>query len=166
MKFRLLGVFGLLLVTAVAALALSNAVDYQLLSVAATPVYYCGDLGCTDQLIGYTYGGSGSGTNCSPGDPCDGAFTLSFFVTKMHPTDPCKMKTGIGTLNVIWSDSTTTVWTFSFKARDSKSLAMTGQITGGTNPRFVTGNSVSSLVALPTDPCLGGATLGTVTLGD
>jgi hypothetical protein len=84
----------------------------------------------------------------------------------MHPTDPCKMKTGTGTLNVIWSDSTTTVGTFSFKARDSKSLSMTGQITGGTNPRFVTGNSVSSLVALPTDPCLGGATLGTVTLGD
>jgi hypothetical protein len=166
MKFRLLWVFGLLLVTAVAALAVSSGIDYQLPSVVATPVYYCGDLGCTDQLIGYTYGGSGSGTNCHPTDPCEGAFTLSFFVTKTLPQDPCRMKSGTGTLNVIWSDSTTTIGSFSFKARDSKTLSMSGQVTGGTNSRFGTGSAMSGLVATPSDPCVGGTTVGTVTLGN
>jgi hypothetical protein len=166
MKTRVLYTLGLLLMTALAALALSSAITYQLPSVAATPVYFCGDLGCTNQLIGYTFGGSGSGTNCYPNDPCDGAFTLSFFVTKLMPTDPCRMKTGSGSLNVTWSDTTTTFGSFAFKARDSKTLSLTGQVTGGTNTRFVTGSGLSGLVATPTDPCVGGATVATVTLGN
>jgi hypothetical protein len=43
---------------------------------------------------------------------------------------------------------------------------MTGQVTGGTNTRFLTGSALSGLVAYPTDPCVGGATVGTVTLGN
>ena len=42
-----------------------------------------------------------------------------------------------------------------FKARDSKTLSMTGRMTGGTNPRFATGSSVSALVAHLVDPCNG-----------
>jgi len=143
-----------------------NAILYQLPSVAATPNYFCGDLGCTNQLLGYTYSGAGSGTNCLPQDPCNGAFTLSFFVTKTIPNDPCHMNTGTGNLNVIWSDSSTTIGTFAFKARDSKTLSLTGQVTGSSNPRFVTGSGVSGLVTYPTDPCAGVPTVGTLTLSN
>lgn len=165
MKLRLIGLFSLSLIVAVAAWAVSSSILYQLPSVAATPVCNS-DLGCLGGVIGYTFAGSGSGTNCTPVDPCNGAFTLSFFVTKTAPTDPCQMKTGTGNLNVIWSDSSTTVGTFAFKARDSKTLSIAGQVTGGTNTRFLTGSSMSALVALPTDPCVGGATVGMVTLGN
>jgi hypothetical protein len=40
------------------------------------------------------------------------------------------------------------------------------QVTGGTNTRFLTGSGVSALVAYPVDPCVGGPTVGTVTLGN
>jgi len=164
MKPRVAALFSLLLIAAVAVWALSDAIDYQLLSVAATPI--CSqDLGCPGGVTGYTFAGAGSGTNCSPTDPCDGAFTLSLVVTKVSPGDPCHMKAGNGNLNVTWSDSSTTIGTFAFKARDSKTLSMTGQVTGGTNTRFLTGSGLSALVAAPVDPCIGGQTVGTVTLG-
>ena len=166
MKLRLIALFSLLLIAAAAAWALSNSILYQLPSIAATPIFFCGDQGCTNQLIGYTFAGAGSGTNCQPVDPCDGAFTLSFVVTKTQPSDPCHMKTGTGNLNVTWSDSSTTIGTFAFKARDSKTLSMTGQVTGGTNLRFAAGSALSALVAMPVDPCNGGPTVGTVTLGN
>lgn len=165
MKTRVLWVFGLLLLTAVAAWAASNAILYQLPSLASTPICNS-DLGCQGGVTGYTYAGAGSGTNCLPQDPCDGAFTLSFVATKLIPNDPCRMKAGSGNLNVTWSDTTTTIATFAFKARDSKTLSMTGQVTGGTNLRFPTGSALSALVAIPTDPCNGGPTVGTVTMGN
>jgi hypothetical protein len=68
------------------------------------------------------------------------------------------MKTSTGNLNVTWSDSSTTIGIFAFKARDSKMLSMTGQVTGGTNLRFPTGSALSALVAYPSDPCVGGPT--------
>ena len=76
------------------------------------------------------------------------------------------MKAGTGNLNVTWSDSSTTIGTFAFKARDSKTLSVTGQVTGGTNTRFVTGSGLSALVAIPNDPCAGGPTVGTLMLGN
>ena len=166
MKLRLIASFSLWLSATVAVWAASNAILYQMPSLASTPVCNAGDIGCIGGVIGYTFAAAGSGTNCQPVDPCDGAFTLSLVVTRTHPTDPCHMKTGTGNLNVIWSDSSTTIGTFAFKARDSKTLSMTGQVTGGTNPRFVMGNSISALVAYPTDACNGGPTVGTVTLGN
>lgn len=166
MKVRLIALFALLVIAAVAAWAVSNSILYQLPSVAATPVCAAGDIGCLGGIVGYTFASAGSSTNCQPTDPCNGAFTLSLVVTKTTPGDPCHVKTGTGNLNVIWSDSSTTVGTFAFKARDSKTLSMTGRVTGGANTRFVTGNSVSVLVAYPTDPCNGGPTGGTVTLGN
>jgi hypothetical protein len=66
------------------------------------------------------------------------------------------MKVGTGNLNVAWSESSMTIGTFAFKARDSKTLSMTGQVTGGTNTRFLTGSGSSALVATPRDPCAGG----------
>jgi hypothetical protein len=75
------------------------------------------------------------------------------------------MKTGTGNLNVIWTDSTTTIGSFSFKARDSKTLSLEGQVTGGTNSRFISGSGLSGLVATPVDPCVGGPTVATVALG-
>ena len=165
MKLRLIVLLSLLLIAAVAAWAVSNSILYQLPSAAATPVCNAGDFGCISGVMGYTFAATGSGTNCHPTDPCDGAFTLSLIVTKTHPGDPCHMQAGTGNLNVIWSDSSTTIGAFAFKARDSKTLSMTGQVTGGTNSRFVTGSAVSALVAYPTDPCVGGQTVGTVTLG-
>ena len=165
MKIRLITLFTLLLIAAVAAWALSNSVLYQMPSVAATPIC-TGDLGCPAGVTGYTFSGAGSGTNCQPTDPCNGAFTLSFVVTKILPQDPCHMKTGTGNLNVTWSDSSTTIGTFAFKARDSKTLSMTGQVTGGTNTRYLTGSALSALVTTPVDPCAGGPAVGTVTLGN
>ena len=53
-----------------------------------------------------------------------------------------------------------------FKTRESKTLSMTGRMTGGTNPRFATGSSLSALVAHPVDPCNGGPIVDTVTLGN
>jgi len=35
-----------------------------------------------------------------------------------------------------------------------------------TNTRFVTGSALSALVAIPNDPCNGGPTVATVTLGN
>src|ERR1700746_641574 len=148
MKLRLIALFSLLVIAAVAAWAVSNSILYQLPSVAATPICNT-DLGCPGGVTGYTFAGPGSGTNCSPGDPCDGIFTLSLVVTKTQPSDPCHMKTGTGNLNVTWSDSSTTIGTFAFKARDSKTLSMTGQVTSGTNTRFLTGSAVSALVPYP-----------------
>ena len=87
-------------------------------------------------------------------------------MTRTIPSDPCHMKTGTGNLNVTWSDNSTTIGTFAFKARDSKALSMTGQVTGGTSMRFPTGSAVSALVATPSDPCVGGPSVGTVTLGN
>lgn len=76
MKLRLIVLFSLLLIAAVVAWAVSNSILYQLPSVAATPICNT-DLGCAGGVTGYTFAGAGSGTNCSPQDPCDGAFTLS-----------------------------------------------------------------------------------------
>lgn len=166
MKIRLVVVISLLSIAVSAAWALSNSILYQLPSVAATPVCNAGDIGCLGGVIGYTFAGAGSGTNCIPNDPCNGAFTLSFVVTRTTPSDPCHMKSGTGNLNVIWSDSSTTIGTFAFKARDSKTLSMTGEVTGGTNGRFAVGSALSALVAYPNDPCNGGPSVGTVTLGN
>jgi hypothetical protein len=96
MKIRVLLVFGLLLVTALAARALTGEITYLLPSVAATPVYNCLDLVCT--LTGYTYGGSDTGANCSPQYRCNGAFVLSFVASKLQPGDPCERrgKAGFG----------------------------------------------------------------------
>jgi hypothetical protein len=94
MKIRLVALFSLLFIAAVAAWAVSNSILYQLLSVAATPVCNGGDIGCLGGVIGYTFSSAGSGTNCFPTDPCNGAFTLSLVVTRTMPTDPCHMKTG------------------------------------------------------------------------
>lgn len=165
MRLRFIASLGLLLIVALAAWAASNSILYQLPSATATSICNT-DLGCSGGITGYTFASAGSGTNCSPGDPCDGAFTLSLVVTRITPSDPCHMKAGTGNLNVIWSDSSTTAGSFDFKARDSKTVSMTGQVTGGTNLRFATGSAVSALVAYPTDPCVGGMTVGTVTLGN
>jgi hypothetical protein len=165
MKLRLAVLLTSLLIAAVAGWA-SNAILYQVPSVTATPVCNAGDIGCLSGVIGYTFAGAGSGTNCAPIDPRDGSFTLRPVVSRTTPPDACHMKTGTGNLNVIWSDNLTTVGAFAFKARDSKTLFMTGQVTGGTNLRFVTGSSVSALVAYSTDPWIGGPTVGTVTLGN
>ena len=165
MKLRLIVLLAVVLIAAVAAWAASNSILYQLPSVIATPVCTT-DITCATGVTGYTFASSGSGTNCYPTDPCSGAFTLSLVVTRTSPENPCHMKAGTGNLNVIWSDSSTTVGTFAFKARDSKTLSMTGQVTGGTNARFVTGSAVSALVAMPPDPCNGGPSVATVTLGN
>ena len=166
MKLRLISLLSLMLIAAIAAWALSNSILYQLPSVASTPVCNAGDIGCLGGVIGYTFAGAGSGTNCYPNDPCNGACTLSLVVTRTYPGDPCHMKAGTGNLNVTWSDSSTTIGTFAFKARDSKTLSVTGQVTGGTNTRFVTGSGLSALVAIPNDPCAGGPTVGTLMLGN
>jgi len=161
MELRLIALFSLLVIADVAAWAVSNSILYQLPSVAATPICNS-DLGCAGGVTGYIFASVGTGTNRSPGDPGDGLFTLM----KTLPADPCHMKAGTGNLNVTWSDGSTTLGTFAFKARDAKTLSIAGQVTGGTNTPFLTGSALSLLVAIPTDPCAGGPSVGTVTLGN
>jgi hypothetical protein len=139
-------------------------VTYQLPAVQGTPIFFCGDVGCTNQLIGYDFLGSGSALNCLPPGPCDGTFDLSFSPARFFPPNPCQMKQGTGSVNVTWADATTSIGTFSFKARDSKTMSITGSMTGGTNLAFA-GAAVGGLVGLPPNPCVGGSASSTMTIG-
>jgi hypothetical protein len=53
---------------------------------------------------------------------------------------------------VVWADSTTTVATYGFKARDSKVYAISGRVTGGTNTHYAAGTWLGGLVGLPPNP--------------
>ena len=78
------------------------------------------------------------------------------------PPNPVKPKSGIGTLTVVWADSSTTLASYSFKARDSKAYSLTGKVTGGTSSRFATGTAIDGLVGLPPNPVEPGETSSAV----
>jgi hypothetical protein len=139
----------------------STGVTYAIVDAVATPTCSSSEPCVVDS---YDYAGDGAGSSCQPVDPCRGTFLLRLIRQKAQPVDPCRMKTGTGTLGVVWSDASTTSGTFSFKARDSKTFSLTGQITGG-NPRFAVGAKLSGLVAQPVDPCQGGLVAASITLG-
>ena len=137
---------------------------YAMASVSATPVV-CERLNCdvTSGLIGYEYDGEGACLACAPADPYrGGTFSFSLVAERYAPSDPFRMKSGTGTLEVLWADSTSTTVTYKFKARDSKSLSLTGQVTGGSNSRFAAGTTFGGLVGLPPNPIEPAVTAGAV----
>ncbi|MDP9227096.1 MAG: hypothetical protein M3P18_25270 [Actinomycetota bacterium] len=144
--------------------AATTTVTYAIAQAAATPVCQCNDTSCGTTVIGYTVTGPGTGQfPPTPTYPSSGDFTLTFSVARVFPSDHCRMKSGTGTLDVAWNDSTTTTGTFSFKARDSKTLSLSGDITGGTSPVYPP-NPWRGFVAYPPSPCLGGTVPASITL--
>jgi hypothetical protein len=142
--------------TGVAGASTSSQVTYTL----ATPVSIAQcvtDIPPCAQTQGYDY--QGAGENLAPTPPLifpvGGAFHLVLTATKFAPTDPCRMTQGTGTLDVTWGDGTTSTGTYAFKAHDSKTFALKGTITGGTNNAFLNA-ALGGLAAMPTDPCVGG----------
>ena len=137
---------------------------YGLPTVSYTP-QICTGVGC-DVAIKYNFAGDGTCLACQPGDPYRvGSFSLTFTPNRFFPNDPIKARSGIGTLSVLWADSTTTTATYNFKARDSKTFALSGQITDSTNTRFTTGTAVDGLVGLPPNPVEPGTTAAAISFG-
>jgi hypothetical protein len=138
-------------------------ITYALATVQATPTFRCNDVAC-GELIQWAYDQIGVPI-CDPTDasPCDGTFSWTFSISRLSATDPCRMKSGTGVLNVTWADSSTTIASFTFKSRDSKSLSMTGSVTGGSNTSL-TGDALKGNVSYTLDLCKAGLVRATITL--
>jgi hypothetical protein len=152
-------VAGLLAVTQATALSATD-VTYAISSATATPVLQCNDFGCS--VIGYDYTGPGTQNTFPPGPPT-AQFHLTFSASRFFPPSPCRMKSGTGTFDVTWSDATTSSGTFTFKARDSRTLSLSGAITSSTSTFYPAGPPVRGFVTHPPNPCLGGSTSGALT---
>ncbi|HET7055420.1 MAG TPA: hypothetical protein VFI12_03105 [Thermomicrobiales bacterium] len=138
---------------------------YVMPTVSVTPTL-CSGVECDTFGIRYDYSGEGSCTSCYPTDLLRaGLFSLTFTPNRFFPNDPIRARSGIGTLSVVWADSTTTTAAYSFKARDSKAYSLTGKVTGGTNSRFTAGTAVDGLVGLPPNPVEPGTTAAAISFG-
>lgn len=110
----------------------------------------------------YSYTGSAScAQNCVAGAPTDGTFTLSLTSSPLHPPGPCVSKRVQGTLEVAWSDATTTTASLTGRARHG-GYALKGTITGGTNPFYHPPSPIKGFVSHPPSPCLGGSFAGSL----
>ena len=161
----------LILLGSLAALAPTHATAapagtyYVLPTVSVLPTI-CNGIECDTFTARYDYSGAGTCTGCFPNDPIRvGDFSLTLVGQRSYPTDPIRIKSGTGTLTVVWADSTTTLATYTFKARDSKVYSVTGKVTGGSNSRFAAGTAIDGLVGYPTDPVAPGTTSGAVRFG-
>jgi len=144
-----------------AARAATTTVTYTLATATATPVTAACDIPPCP-VIAYTL--SGPGTTTSATVPASGNFTWIFTPSKSSNSNSCTFTQGTGTLDVTWADLTTTEVTFSFKARDSHTWAIKGQVTAGTNtfypPSPIT--PASGVAGQPGDPCTGGPVAATI----
>lgn len=137
---------------------------YVMPTVSVVPTL-CSGVECDTFSARYDYVGDGDCVGCVPPNPIRGSFSLTLFGDRFVPPNPIRIKSGTGTLTVTWLDTTTTVATYSFKARDSKTYALTGQVTGGTNTQFTAGTAVSGLVGVPPNPIEPATTSGAVSFG-
>jgi hypothetical protein len=123
---------------------------------------------CTNQIdCTTTIGYAGSATcapNCIAGAPTEGTLAISLTATPFHPPSPCFAKLVEGTLEVVWSDATTTTASLTGKARGNKGYALQITITGGTNPFFPSGRPSKGFVSHPPSPCSPGAFTGSLAL--
>jgi hypothetical protein len=135
--------------------AATTTVTYTLATATATPVTAACDIPPCP-VISYTF--SGPGTTTSATVPASGNFTWTFSPSKHSNSNACAFTQGTGTLDVTWADATTTEVTFSFKARDSHTWALDGQVTAGSNTFYppAPATPASGAVSIPTDPCKGG----------
>jgi hypothetical protein len=123
--------------------------------------YVAGPAG--EGVFAYSYDGTATcAINCT-GAPSGSSFTLGLTGSPLHPPNPCLSRRVNGTLNVTWSDATTTTATLAGKIRDRKGFSLSGSVTGGTNPFYPPNSSVSGFVSLPPSPCNPGTVTGELT---
>jgi hypothetical protein len=138
---------------------------YYVMPTASVVPSICDPLNCDSFPAGtvlYDYTGDGDCIGCLPPNPVRGSFSLTLVGDRFLPPNPVRPKSGTGTLTVVWADSTTTLASYSFKARDSKAYSLTGKVTGGTSSRFAAGTVIDGLVGLPPNPVEPGETSAAV----
>ena len=98
------------------------------------------------------------------GAPVSGTFTWTFNASKTSNSNACAFTQGTGSLSIIWQDATTTDVSFTFKARDSHTWALKGQVSAGTNTFYPPGAATpaSGVAGSPQDPCTGGPVAATI----
>ena len=168
-RLRPLATFVTALALVTLALALSPAgaaraaatVTYTLATAAATPVTAPCDIPPC-QVISYTFAGPGTTTSATV--PASGNFTWTFTPSKTSNSNSCAFTQGTGTIDVTWADLTTTEVTFPFKARDSHTWAIKGQVTAGTNTFYPPGAATpaAGVAGTPTDLGTGGPVAATI----
>jgi hypothetical protein len=147
----------------------STGTSYSIAAATATPQFQCTEPCVVPTLIGYSYTGQGTcQTGCAgfPSDPVDA--TLTFSVTRTFPPNPCLMQRGTGTLDVTWPSDPLlpeAVGTFTFKARDSKTVDFAGSITSSTLSVLLPNEPIEGFVTFPPNPCLGGTATAAFTFG-
>ena len=150
------------------AAARSTGTTYTIAQATATPQGQCTDVGCIT-LIGYVYTGGGiCQTGCAgfPSGPIDA--TLTFSVLRTFPPNPCRMQSGTGLLAVTWPGDPgvpSAQGTFTFKARDAKTVDFEGSLTSSTLSGLLQGEPVTGFVTFPPNPCVGGGATAAFTFG-
>lgn len=151
---------GIAMLSTIQADAVVSATTYSVAQATATPQSSC-DTG-TCGVTGYTYSGDGACTAGCAGYPTDPLrVLLGFSATRFFAGDPsrCRMRSGSGSFDAAWPTDPLTPsaqGTFSFKARDSKAIALSGTISSSTVSRLHPGDAVKGFVTFPPNPCLGG----------
>lgn len=109
--------------------------------------------GCLDcQRPTMDASGTATCSVCIPGKPTSGNFTISTDV-QTFPTDPCKVKSVSGTLDMTWSDGSTSTASVSGKFHDSKALSLAGSFYP-VDPIWPTDPLTVLLNNFPPSPCL------------
>ena len=144
--------------------ATTPSVTYTLATVTATP-----NTGSCDipPCQVFSYGFTGTGTTTSAGAPVSGTFTWTFNASKTSNSNACAFTQGTGSLSIIWQDATTTDVSFTFKARDSHTWAIKGQVlAGGTNTFYPPSppTPAEGVVGYPPNPCTGATVPATISL--
>jgi hypothetical protein len=128
-------------------------------------VHDCTDVFCTPTVSEYIYTGAGSCMQNCVGLPVGQAVTTLTFSISRLAKDGCTAKAGTGTLDVQWPDdlaAPSTQGTFTFKAKDSKTLTLSGQVTTSTVAVLYPPVPIRGKVGFPPSPCVGGATSATL----
>ena len=124
-------------------------------------VHDCNDTFCSPFVSEYVYRGVASCTQNCVGMPVGQAVTTLTFSISRLAKDGCTAKAGTGTLDVQWPDdpsTPSTQGTFSFKAKDSRTLTFSGGVTTSTVVVLYPPQPVRGTVGFPPSPCVGGTT--------
>jgi hypothetical protein len=101
--------------------------------------------------------------NCASGAPTAGSFAIGLTGSTLHPPSPCISKKVQGTVEVTWTDHTTTTASLAghfARRKDGYVLEMT--VTGGTNAFYVPGSVSKGFVNHPPSPCSPGSFAGSL----
>jgi hypothetical protein len=91
-------------------------------------------------------------TLCPPNKPTSGEFTVSLAV-RTYPPSPCKVQSVTGTLDVAWSDGTTSSAAVTGRFRDSRTLALSGAFPS-TDAVYASDELTVLLDHFPPSPCV------------